>query len=233
MAISTIMYKQLDVSKVTLQYNVKTEKGIVLFKVLYDNRPLFIQTPRMHAPFGITKDSQSGRYSLTLAFKNEEHSQGLKIFRQKLEDLDDRIRQLWVEEYPEYLPVNPLKETDTVRTQILLSDAYSSSIKESKPRDDKKKYPDNFRVVIVVDENGDPRPSFYNINEEKQKIEDVFPNAEICNIVSVTAFYSSGLKKYGPIYKMYQCQFKNSSSLKGFQIMNDEDGDEDEDEEEV
>jgi hypothetical protein len=216
-----IVYKKLDVEKVTLDNPYKSENGIWLLKVLYDGNPLFIQTPKMETPWAVSENK--GKYNMSLSMKNEENNKDLQIFRQKMDELDQRIKSYWIEHFPEYLPINPKTEKNASKVEILLEDQFNYSIKKNKERQDGKSFPDNFRIAVSLNNEGIARASFYNMEQELKTMQDVQPYAEVCCLVSVTAFWSSGLKKYGPNYKLYQCQFKNSNNLKGFQIMNDDD----------
>jgi hypothetical protein len=236
MAHQIILYSNLDVSKIVMQENVlqdNTKKSIVkTYRILYQKDdhsealPFAIQTPKMQTPFGISDNNEYAngaplKYSLLTSFKGEEYNEKLKVFRSKINALEDRVIQLFLEQ----VDLKLLKLNDENRTvEFVRENKFYSSIKEGSEKDGKV-FPDLFKSSISWDyETEKPRSyiEFYDSKREKQPYTELQKNADVILLVNVMAFFiANKTPMLGMTTKMRQAQFFNPQKLGGFQIKNE------------
>lgn len=233
-----ILYSKLNAQNINLIAN-QSETAVTNFRVVYKtpngNVPLIIQTPKMNAPFGVSnnqdipnlKTKPELKYFLNLSFKNEENNPKLQLFRQKIKEVEERIRKLFLEQFADnLLPLDPDDPT-AKHDEITLKRIFNSSIKKVKNKKGKT-YPDTFRISISHDKEKTNvlKADFYDSNRMQQPYTDIRNGAEITSIIIVNLFASKGFGKFGVIMRLMQLQYENPEllDLNSFQIQ-DEDGD--------
>ena len=242
-ASAAIMYSKIDADKISLIQN-PTDTAMTTFRVIYKsekngNVPFAIQTPKMPAPFGISnnqdipnmKKKPDLKYFLNLSFKNEESNPKIQMFKQKIKEIEERIRKLFLEQFADkMLPLDPDDSTEK-HTDKTLKRMFTSSIKKGKAKNDTDIYPDTFRISISVNKENKPDANFYGTElgpdglPQLQPFTEIKKGADITSIVYVNVYCATGLKKFGVIMKLTQLQYENQEylDLKRFQIQDDDD----------
>lgn len=246
-----IFYKNIDTNKIVVQKKNHPDKKVsfrIYIKEGDDLIPLLIQTPEMVTPFGVNNngnfisdgDPAKFRWTLNLSFKGIEENNRLKVFKQKMEEIENEITRQFLEDghADKYVPTKRKGGHDT--DSIL--DRYNSYIKTS------EMYPSNILVKIPWDsknsitaENplGNPREdiNFYNENKELIDCKDIKKFSKVTSVINLNRIYISVTKDSWSIpIDMAQAQVKKpvtvTNHLPCFSIIKDADSETDDDEEE-
>ncbi len=233
----------MKVDNIVVQQKIRPDKKVsfrIYIKNGEDLTPLLIQTPEMVSPFGVNNNSRfvpdgdatKYKWSMNLSFKGIEESNELKVFKQKMEDIEDKIASEFLTKgyADKFMPMKNGK-THTMET---LKEGYGSFIKIS------EKYPSNISVKIpwnydsVCDSNplGNPREdvNFYDENRTVMNFKDVLKFSKVVSIININRIYISSSKRdWGIPVDMAQAQVKKpvsiTNKLSTFQIVKDADSD--------
>lgn len=244
-----ILYKNIDTNKIVVQKKIHPDKKVsfrIYIKEGNELAPLLIQTPEdMVTPFGIYNNSNfisdgdpaKFRWTLNLSFKGIEENNRLKVFKQKMEEIENEITRQFLEDghADKYVPTKRKGGHDT--DSIL--DRYNSFIKTS------EMYPSNILVKIpwdsknsITSENplGNPREdiNFYNENRQLMDCKDIVKFSKVTSVININRIYISVTKDSWSIpIDIAQAQVKRpvsiSNKLSSFQIIKDDDSESDED----
>jgi len=243
-----ILYKNVDVEKIVVQKKIRPDKKVsfrVYIKDGDDLVPLLIQTPEMVAPFGIgnnsnfvpDKDPTKFSWNLSLSFKGIEENSKLQVFKQKMEEIENRIARQFLEHANKYVPRR--KGEHDIES---LLEKYKPFIKTS------EMYPSNIPVKIawdhrsITEENpyGNPREDInvYDENRQLMDCKDISKFSKVVSVININRLYIPSTRDNWAIpIELAQAQVKKpvsiTNKLSSFQIIRDADSEtDDEDEEE-
>lgn len=122
------IYNNFEVANVTVGPLIKNRMGGHSVNILYDNmRRILLQTPSMPAPFGISEfTTETGvvKYSVDLSFRYENEDSKVARFRDKLEQLDEKMIEL--------ATINSVKWFGKKLSREVIAELYRPLIKLSK-----------------------------------------------------------------------------------------------------
>ena len=195
-----------------------------------DSQPgqLIIQTAKMRIPFGISNNEKFGdgkKWDMQVSFGGEREKKKIQLFRNAIQDIDDKVINHVSENSEEIFGKKMKKE--------LLQESYKSGIKESK---NPTRYADNFRIQIGMKKDDTPYAEFYDKSRNLIDWKEVQAGSEVIGLIQLTRIWSStGTKQFGPTWKLIQLQVFRKQSISGYQIKEDtvesSESEDDEDEE--
>lgn len=237
------LYKNINVDNIVVQQKIRPDKKVsfrIYIKNGEDLTPLLIQTPEMICPFGLNNNSRfvpdgdatKYKWSMNLSFKGIEESNKLKVFKQKMKEIEDKIASDFLEKgyADKFMPMKSGK----AHTMESIIEGYGSFIKTS------EKYPSNVSVKIPWNYDsisdtiplGNPREdvNFYDENRTVMNFKDVVKFSKVVAVININRIYISSSKRdWGIPVDMAQAQVKRpvsiTNKLSSFQIIKDADSD--------
>jgi hypothetical protein len=178
---------------------------------------IHLLTPFMPAPFGLNVQRQEGKvtYGLTLSFKNSDANPEVKQTHEMLKALDALVlAKATGEECSEKWfgggKNGKKRSADTIR------DNYNPVVKGPK---DGKDYPDNFKMTIPVNKNGEPDVKvFTESGREYGKVSGIFledtvvKNCQVQAVFSISMVYFINRSMWGVSTKLIGFRFKPPST---------------------
>ena len=96
MAVTPMLAKDFDPSKVTFGEVKALDVGVKLVNLLHDGRDIYLQTPELKMPFDAYyndgADESSGKYSIRMQFDNMDEDSKSRIFHDKMLEFDDMLK---------------------------------------------------------------------------------------------------------------------------------------------
>lgn len=241
-----ILYKNVDVEKIVVHKKIRPDKKVsfrVYIKERDDLLPLLIQTPEMIAPFGIgnnsnfvpDKDPKKFTWNLSLSFKGIKENSKLQAFKQKMEEIENRIARQFLEHANKYVPRR--KGEHDIES---LLEKYKPFIKTSEI------YPSNIPVKIawdyksITEENPYGNPRDVNIYDEDKQLmdcKDIPKFSKVISVININRLYIPSTRDNWAIpIELAQAQVKKpitiTSKLNSFKIIRDADSETDDEDEE-
>jgi len=203
------LVREFDASKLSVGDAVERNIGKMV-RLMYDGKPLILQTPRLKVPFGIgnnekfCEDGKDPKWSVQFALDESERTMA---FRNVLDQITQYLLDLGLKNAEEWLNDDDPDEKSTKR-------AFRTIIKKFKPKkNDDKVFPDTVKVTIPWDhENDKPRGGFYPVelfgpDREPISHEQVTRGATAIALINFgDIMCSTGLGKYGVSPKLVQMQ---------------------------
>ena len=142
-----VIPKNLDVSQIKFGDVQKNKMGGNVVYLQYGNsKRLTIQTPMMSCPFGVScyVDEKTGnkKYSLDVSFKGADEDPKVKLFLEKMQELDEYLVDQCSKNSKEWLGKNQKKE--------VVEALYRPLVKPSK---DPEKYAPTMKSKILTNQN--------------------------------------------------------------------------------
>ncbi len=147
------------------------------------NSKILLQTPKMYAPFGISKwddgNDLNSRFSLLLKFSNDDKD--ILLFKEKMEQLDETVKEYVLENHKLFFP--NVKKFDKTKLEEIY---YKPIVKQSASKIDKNGNPTNYppNMNVKIDRGTDPNGYTGKFVYDKKNI----PNNEVL-------FYDKNKKK--------------------------------------
>lgn len=208
MSATIILPKNFDISSVSFGAVRTLESGGKSIYVAYNGKPMVFQTPKCHAPFGISKWSDekgssvkngSDKYSLELSFQGYEQSGStVKSFFDTVKSIDSLIKEQAVTNSLTWFNKKKFTETQA-------DDSFSSQVKYHMENGEAstKKYAPRIRLTVPTDRDGNFACNAF-INRVKVPLSPEM--TKNCNVTAIIR--ASGLwiisSRYGITYKVEQ-----------------------------
>ena len=221
-----LLPKNVDFEKLTYSPVKTLDSGAKSIYISYDNKPLIIQTPRMYAPFGMSKFDkgteilENDKYSLQLAFKELDTNPSVKKFFDMLIKFDEKLIDDGVKESKNWFKKTYVKD--------VLKELFTNSITFSKEKETGEitnKYPPNFRLNIPT-VNGKIKPDCYDITKEKIELDTIKKGSTVSAIIKCSGIWMAG-SKFGCSWKVMQLLVNEPTNFNGYSFNDDEDEQED------
>ena len=228
--------RNFDVSKVEYGEPKLLDSGMKAVPMSHNNSPIIIQTPQCYLPYGIntyTNDSNIiESYEVNLSFKDMNERETLKMFYDKMTDLDKKNITQTLRNSQQFLK---MKNT----TQDVVNALYTPVVKHPKDKNTGEiidKYPPTFKIKIPS-KSGKPTCEIYD--ENKLLIDNIndlhTKGAKVIAIIQCSGLWIIN-GKLGCSWKLVQMQIFTNPKITGFAIKMDDDdmllesSDDDEDE---
>lgn len=159
---SILKVEEFDVSEVSFSSVKENKFGIKSVRIFYNRKPLYIQLPKLKAPFGAStyKEKEKGvvaKYHLDLSFEGKEKNEELRNLYEKLADFDNAILSNAQENVSEWFGENEEEES--------LKSKYISCIRQ-------KERADNFRVKFTRNKHKEFITEVYDQNKNVIELTD-------------------------------------------------------------
>ena len=122
---SPILGKDFDVTKLHFQDPTPNAHNGKQVFINYDNGPLYLQTPRMHCPFGLSRFGESEadwKYSLDLSFRGLDRNPSIQGFYEAFQKFDAQLinesvtqSQAWFKKKSQSVEVSKALYTPQIR----------------------------------------------------------------------------------------------------------------------
>jgi hypothetical protein len=224
--------KTFDVANVTFGAMKILETGGRMIYMNYGGNPIYIQTPEMLAPFGLSSWSNDGgssgdiKYSIEMAFKNRETSKAEARFFKALEDFDKKVLSTVLENSALWLKkkYNSLEVIEALYTPCIKfpKDKVTGEVTD--------KYPPTFRVNVPFRDNTFACDT-YDTDGNKLDLsaldrEGSTKGCMLTNIIQCSGIWIAG-GKFGCTWRAVQMRMKRSDSLPPCAFMDEFDADDD------
>lgn len=204
---------EFDVSLVKYSTVRTLDNGGKVVYLSYNGAPLVLQTPEMHAPFGLSKwdnDKGGNKTTIDLSFKGKETRAVLAKFFDNFVKLDEKLVVDGAENSVAWLKKkyaeNVVKEFYTPIVK------YAKDKNTGEPTD---KYPPTFKVTLP---KKDGKYSFEVYNQDKQLVDlDAveLKGAKITSLIQCLGIWVAG-QKYGLSWKVLQMKVVPQSKINGY-----------------
>lgn len=220
-----ITAKHFDINKINYGQPKMLESGGKAIYMGYSGKPLYIQTPEMTAPFGMTKwNNDKGdapdKYTIELSFKGRESKQSIDRFYNMLETIDKKVVADALENSTAWFKK---KYTSVDVVEAL----YTPLIKHPKDKSTGEitdKYPPTFRLNIPYKDSKFTCEVF----NDKREITDLSAmetkGSKVTAIIQCLGLWCAG-GKFGCSWKVVQLRVVPPATIKGFAFKDDENED--------
>ena len=184
--ISVVKYNDFDIEKLSIENVDVTKfksksKPYKFISIQYDDKPLYLETPKMHCPFGVNNFEGSDRYNISFNLVEDMENIILTI--------EDKIVNHIYENQMKYFSKNAFKLSN-------LKELFNSSIKINQ----NKNYSNLFKCQL---DNADSDLYDRKTGEEMEITKENTMNTKIQSIIRIPDFYIMN-KMYGISYKIDQ-----------------------------
>lgn len=228
MSTTIILPKDFDVSAVSFGAVRTQESGGKLIYIAYNGKPLVIQTPKCHAPFGISKWSDekghaADKYSLELSFKgHDQPDSNMASFFDSIKSIDDVIKEAAV--------INSLTWFNKKKFSVdSANDMFSSPIKYHMENGEAsmRKFAPRIRLTIPIDREGKFTCHAFIDRKKVQLTADMTKHCDITAIIRATGLWIIS-SRYGVTYKVEQLLIEpRNDVLHKFAFVCDDDDEDD------
>ena len=230
-----VIAKNFDITRLTFGQPKQQANGGRTIFIAYAGKQLYMQTPDMKAPFGVSVwPSDNGgpdKHSIDLSFEGRETSEPISQFFDALQQIDSRVvrdgnenSQLWLKK--------KFPSEDVVRA------LYTPTIKHSKNREtgeEDNRYAPTFKMTLPF-KDGQFQCPCYRSRREEVDLHEVIQSgrskgARVQAIVQLSAIWVVG-QKFGLMWKVRQLKISEPVRLSGYAFVpTDDDAPEDDEEE--
>lgn len=216
-AASLVLYSNFNPSNVRFGAVEKNRKGGKMINVFdaSTNRPIVIQTPACHVPFGVSayNDTSSGEiqsYSLDLSFRGADTDPRMATFAEKMGALDDIILDAATQNSEAWLGKQMSRE--------LTAEFYRHLVK---PSSDPRWAP-TLKTKIAMN-RGEPAAIIFDADKKPVTLADIPKGATVRAIIEIGSVWFVG-KNFGVTLKVRQVIIvsKPSTILNTFGFIEDE-----------
>lgn len=210
---AALVPSEFDISNVKYSAVRTLDNGGKVIYLSYNGAPLVLQTPEMHAPFGISKwDNEKGGNKVTvdLSFKGKDTRPVLENFFQNFLALDEKLVTDGADNSVTWLKK---KYNETV-----VKEFYTPIVKYAKDKntgEPSDKYPPTFKVTLP---KKDGKYTFEVYNQDKQQVnlDDVeLKGARVTALIQCLGIWVAG-QKYGLSWKVLQMKVVPQSKINGY-----------------
>ena len=214
---SVTLYKDFNTNDVTFGQTLKNKAGGNQVYITSKNKhKIYLQTPSMYAPFGISEYNVEGsnmvKYSLDVSFKGYEEDSKINKFMDVVKEIDEYMIKTGVERSTEWFG-KPM--TDAVEREL-----YRPLWKESSNPD---KYAPTFKMKLRMSVNqNDFIVNAYH-NHEEFKLDELKPGSKIRSIIEFAPVWFVN-KQFGVTPCLVQLDLVETprNSLNGFSFEEDD-----------
>lgn len=206
--------KQINVAKLTYGAPKSLDNGGKSIYIGYEGKLLYIQTPEMATPFGMSKwnadKSDKEKYTVELSFKGADENPAKKKFQELLAGFDKELIQQGVDNSSAWFK-KQYKSTEVVEA------LYTHMLKHPKDKDTGEitdKYPPTFRLNIPFRDGAIGCP-VYDSGKEVINIADIEKGSKVTAIIQCLGIWVAG-GKFGCSWKVVQLRVVRPTSFKGF-----------------
>lgn len=224
---AALIPSDFDISNVKYSAVRSLDNGGKVIYLSYNGAPLVLQTPEMHAPFGISKwDNEKGGNKVTvdLSFKGKDTRPVLAKFFENFGALDEKLVKDGAE--------NSVTWLKKKYAENVVKEFYTPIIKYAKDKntgEPSDKYPPTFKVTLP---KKDGKYTFEVYNQDKQQVnlDDIeLKGAKITALIQCLGIWVAG-QKYGLSWKVLQMKVVPQSKINGYsfkELKDDKAGDDD------
>ena len=215
-----IIPSAFDINKLSLGSIKSLDNGGKNVYISYADKPLYLQTPEMVAPFGLSKfenDKGVCKYSIDMSFKDQDKRKSVQKFFDNMTQFNDHIVNNAMENSMSWF-----KKKYT--TTDVVSALFTPLIRFPKTETGEinTKFAPTFRVSVPTKDNGFAC-DVYNNTGEVINLKDVdVKGSHITAIIKCMGIWLAG-GKFGVTWKVFQLRVVQPNGIKGFAFQDIED----------
>ena len=215
-----IIPSAFDISKIALGSIKTLDNGGKNVYISYADKPLYLQTPEMVAPFGLSKfENNDGvcKYSIDMSFKDQEKRKSVQKFFENMTQFNDLIINNAMENSMMWF-----KKKYT--TTDVVSALFTPLIRFPKTETGEinTKFAPTFRVSVPTKENNFAC-DVYNNAGELINLKDIdVKGSHVTAIIKCMGVWLAG-GKFGVTWKVFQLRIVQPNGIKGFAFQDIED----------
>jgi hypothetical protein len=219
---SIVLPSDFDISK--LKYgSVRTlDNGGKMVYVSYNGKPLVLQTPKMSAPFGLSKlqfdPTADPKYSIEVSFKGRETKPSIQAFFDLLSSLDKKNLQEGYDNSQNFFKKR-FNSVDVVEA------LYTPSLRFAKDKatgEVTDKYPPTFRLNLPY-KDGQIKTDVYGNDRQKVNVLDMnLKGSQVVAIIQCTGLWIAG-GKFGCSWRVLQMKVEPQENLSGYAFRDTDD----------
>ena len=204
--------------------DVKTNSlgGKVVYLKYNDQKRLTMQTPLVSAPFGLSTytDEKTGitKYSIDMSFKGMDNDQKIKMFHDKMQDMDNWILSLAEKNSKEWFGKKMSKE--------VVEALYRPIVKLAK---DPEKYAPTMKLKITNGRDGEMAVEAFDAKRERMDLKELTQGSRIRCLVEASSIWFVN-KQFGVSWRLVQTEVHKPDRISGFSFMEESDDEEEYDE---
>jgi hypothetical protein len=220
---SLIFAKHVDVSKISFGQIRTNDSGGKNISILYDGKPLYVQTPEMTCVYGLSKwpgDGKNDKYSVELSFQGQTPNNGLGKFLKVLGDMNDKFLQAALDNSLEWF-------RKKYTSKDVVEAIYTPLIKYSKDKNTGEvtdRYPPTFRLNVPIND-GKVGCLVYDANRSEIDLLDpglITKSSKMTAIIRLSGVWIAG-GKFGCTCRVEQLRVIPQRGLAGYAIQDDDD----------
>jgi hypothetical protein len=200
--------------KKTVFINYQKENGEVV--------PLYLQTPKMYAPFGASAPPakfDTKKWGLSMSFKSTDSTEELTKFEKLVGDIDTYIKNHGKKMAASYFP-----ELDPADLDVTFKSSYNRLLKPGKVGTD---YPCTIAPKVNVTEDPTTKEQtfhtkVYDTSKNLMKFSSVTKGTNVIGILRINSLYFAGKTNWGVTLSLPQLLVFPNKKLDGFQIQVDD-----------
>lgn len=220
---SIILPKNLNLNKITYGSPRTLDNGGKVIYIGYEGKPLIIQTPEMHTPFGLSKWSADSKgpekYTLELSFKGRDSRDNLNTFYEAMRSFDKKLVGDALDNSTAWLKKK-------FSSREVLEALYTPVVKFAKDKmtgELTDRFPPTFRITLPQKDGQLSCEAYNNKREEIDLLSTDLKGAKVTAIMQCMGIWVAG-GKFGCSWKAVQLKVVPQQTIKGFAFM-DVDGD--------
>lgn len=214
---STItLAKDFDINNVTFSDVRTLDNGGKVVYLSYNRAPLILQTPQLHAPFGMSKWDNDGKentckYTLDLSFKGLDRSPGIQNFYNVLESLDKKLVEDGFNNQATWFKGKKVSKE-------VVEALYTPLIKHAKDKmtgEVTDRYPPTFKVTVPFKEGKfvcevyDDKRNLVDLNSIETK------GSKVTAIIQCMGLWFAG-GKFGSTWRVVQMKCAPNAAIRGY-----------------
>jgi len=215
---SVTLYKNFNVDDLMFGQTLKNKAGgNQVYITTKNKKKIYIQTPSMHVPFGISEYNVEGsnivKYSLDLSFKGYEEDTKIQTFMDVVKSIDEYMIKTGVERSTEWFGKQ--------MSDAVVRELYRPLWKESK---NPGKYAPTFKMKIRTSSNQNEFIVNAYHNQEEFKFDELKPGSKVRSIIEFAPVWFVN-KQFGvtPCLTQLDLVEMPSNNLNGFSFEEDDD----------
>lgn len=217
-----LLPKSINVSEITFGAMRSLESGGKMVPVGINGKPLYIQTPEMSSPFGISKwntdKADKEKYTIELSFKNKDTNKSQEYFYNFLSELDKKFIEEAMNNSTSWFKKK-------ITTPEVVEALYTHLVKHPKDKETGEvtdKYPPTFRLNLPTKDGVFAFQIYDKDRKLMENVSTIEKGTKMKMIIKCTGLWVAG-GKFGCSWRIEQALLSPPSVLKGFAFRDDDD----------
>lgn len=222
-----IRAEELDPTKLSFSPMKTSKNGRKSVYLYYNKKRLYLQLPKLRAPFGVSSYPNTDKQHLDLSL-SELENKDLDIVKKVIERLTEMDKSI-----VQSASKNSKDWFGSVHTEEELTGFYNNSVRQSNNKE--KKYPPTFRQKFVK-RDGDHKVTIFDSGKEEVDLREndivdvIGKGMQVKSLVQVVGLWFMGDDRFGVDFRAYQMKvWPPQQRIQGYAFLDDSDDESDSD----